>query len=891
MAFRLLLALALLVGTGSSSPGQTPAAAADQVAVFLERLRGLALKGDAPGLTALAGSATGTEDFVRAMTPAPTELVIKERDRATLPGGGLRLLLEMFSMRDAEARVFTWQMDVTGDVNSPDTWRIARLDRLSIVSGLFKLSLDLTRQFDIHDLTIRAPDLSMHLASGTAFLASSPEGPTVAVLLGRGQLQFSPPDPSERTQLAIFSGAEQLNAEFDAVLVRIRPTDFDSGFAAGALTPRVAVAADARRAASYFEEYIGKTLNVDLSDLSRERWSLLPQQGDLIAEIRTRRFGNLTYARSQSDAEDVSFFDRRRKKNITIYASAERLASRGRFFSEDDNLDYDITQYDLEADFSPERLWIDGKTKVSLTVTAPVISSLTLRIADSLIVRSVYSAELGRLMYLRVVGQNAVIVNFPLPVPRGTKLGLQVVYGGRVEAQELDREAIAFDPQDREPVLLQPEPRYIYSNRSYWYPQATVADYATARLEITVPAEYDAVASGTAAGPPERAPGPVRQGDRARKRFVFISDRPLRYLACVISRFNVVTSADLVLSSSDDRRTAGVDDAVTRGPAAASAETSLALTVQANPRQASRGRGTADRTAAIFKYYTSLIGDVPYPSFTVALSESDLPGGHSPAYFAILNQPLPTTPYVWRNDPVSFNGYPTFFLAHELGHQWWGQAVGWKNYHEQWLSEGFAQYFAAMYAEQERGTATFEDVLRQMRRWAIDTSAQGPVYLGYRLGHIKSDSRVFRAVIYNKAAMVLHMLRRLVGDEAFFRGIRTFYAEWRFRKAGTDDFRVAMTRATGQDLTAFFDAWIFQTVIPRLQVRHTVQGNAAVVTIEQRGEVVPVPVSITLQYTDGSTEQLTIAVTEKSVTRSLPLAGTLRQLVVNQEQSLAVFER
>ena len=363
-----------------------------------------------------------------------------------------------------------------------------------------------------------------------------------------------------------------------------------------------------------------------------------------------------------------------------------------------------------------------------------------------------------------------------------------------------------------EPIVLLPEPRYIYSNRSYWYPQATVADYATARLEITVPPDYDAVASGTPAGPPSRAAGPVRQGDRARKRFVFTSDRPMRYLACVISRFNVVTTAELVLSSSDERRATSADDAAPHGPAtgAAPAETSLSLTVQANPRQASRGRGTADRTAAIFKYYTSLIGDVPYPSFTVALSESDLPGGHSPAYFAILNQPLPTSPYVWRNDPVSFNGYPSFFLAHELGHQWWGQAIGWKNYHEQWLSEGFAQYFAAMYAEQERGTETFEDVLRQMRRWAIDTSPQGPVYLGYRLGHIKSDSRVFRAVIYNKAAMVLHMLRRMVGDEAFFRGIRAFYAEWRFQKAGTDDFRAAMARASGQDLTAFFDAWIFR---------------------------------------------------------------------------------
>ena len=892
MAFRILLALALLVGTGSLSPGQTPAAA-DRVAIFLERLRDLALKGDAPALSALSGSATSTDEFVRAMTPAPAELVIKERDRAPLPGGGMRLLLEMFSMRAAEARVFTWQMDLTGEVDDPASWRINRLERLSIVSGLFKLSLDLTRQFDVRNLTVKAPDLSVQLATGTAFIASSPDGPTAVVLLGRGQLLFSPPDPSERTQLEIFSGGEQLSTEFDAAMIRIRPSDFSAGFAEGTLVPRAAVAADGRRAAAYFEDYVGKTLNVDLNDLSRDRWSLLPQPGDLIAEIRTRRFGNLTYARSQSDAEDVSFFDRRRKKNIAIYPSADRLASRGRFFSEDDNLDYDITKYELEADFSPERLWIDGKARISLTVRAPVISSLTLRIADSLIVRSVYSAELGRLMYLRVVGQNAVIINFPIPVPRATALGLQVVYGGRIEPQELDREAITFDPQDQEPVILLPEPRYIYSNRSYWYPQATVADYATARLEITVPPEYDAVASGTPAGPPGPAAGPVRQGDRPRKRFVFTSDRPLRYLAVVISRFNVVTSAELVFPSGDERRATSPEPIAAHGPAAdaATADTSLSLTVQANPRQTSRGRGTAERTAAIFKYYASLIGDVPYPSFTVALSESDLPGGHSPAYFAILNQPLPTSPYVWRNDPVSFSGYPSFFLAHELGHQWWGQAIGWKNYHEQWLSEGFAQYFAAMYAEQERGTATFEDVLRQMRRWAIDTSPQGPVYLGYRLGHIKSDSRVFRAVIYNKAAMVLHMLRRLVGDEAFFRGIREFYSEWRFRKAGTDDFRVAMTRASGQDLTAFFDAWIFRTVIPRLQVRHTVQGATAVVTIEQRAEVIPVPVSITLEYTNGATEHLTIPVTEKTVTRTLPLAGTLRELIVDQEQTLAVFEK
>src|SRR4030095_2108364 len=123
----------------------------------------------------------------------------------------------------------------------------------------------------------------------------------------------------------------------------------------------------------------------------------------------------------------------------------------------------------------------------------------------------------------------------------------------------------------------------------------------------------------------------------------------------------------------------------------------LTLFVEATPRQTNRLRQFGERTSDILKYYGTLLADAPYDSFTLAVTESDLPGGHSPAYFALLHQPLPTTPYSWVNDPVSFQNYPTFFLAHEVAHQWWGQAVGWKDYHEQWISEGFAQYFAAIY--------------------------------------------------------------------------------------------------------------------------------------------------------------------------------------------------
>ena len=67
------------------------------------------------------------------------------------------------------------------------------------------------------------------------------------------------------------------------------------------------------------------------------------------------------------------------------------------------------------------------------------------------------------------------------------------------------------------------------------------------------------------------------------------------------------------------------------------------------------------------------------------------------------------------------------FLAHEIAHQWWGHAVGWKNYHEQWLSEGLAQYFAVLYAGTDRGHDVVRKLLGQMRESAAQSSSQGPI--------------------------------------------------------------------------------------------------------------------------------------------------------------------
>ncbi len=916
MALRLLLALACLsiAHTASGQPPSPP----DAIEKLVARLEQALAGGDRAALLALTvrdTDASTMDDFAAAAGENPTRVVIKERDRLALEGNRQQLLIEVFVERGIEAKLATWRVDLRPPAGKtdPNDWRIERVEPVSNVAGLYRLALNATRQFDVRNLVVTGTDVTIDMAAGTAFVAEIPDGPTAIVLLGRGRLRFAPPDQAERTQIRLFTGADDLQSEFDAAFVRLRPSDFESRFRSESLVPRAVVQTELRRATEVFDEYLSRTLQIDLTDLSRDRWSLVPSSGDLIAEVRTRRFGSLTYARSGNEAEDITVFDRRRRRNISLYASAEKLASRGRFYSEDDLVDYDVLAYEVDTTFLPDRYWINGTAHLRVRVRAGAMTTMTLKLAEAYAVRGVYAPGVGRLLHLRVVNQNSLIVNLPTPVFRDNEFTLTIVYSGRLEPTELDREAVDVrtqEPQrERETAQIPLEPRYIYSNNSFWYPQSTVSDYALGTMRVTVPTDFEVVATGTLTALPKPAAATSTVGPRGLKTFVFQNDRPVRYLSFVVSRMSPVVSTRLPIRASaedfGDLRVAipdlsqpapvsptrSVSVAEPSAPAgAARDEGSVMLTVKANPRQIGRARSLAEQASAMLQFYASIVGEAPYPAFTLAVTESELPGGHSPAYFAVLNQVLPTQPIMWRNDPVNFDSFPAFYLAHELAHQWWGQAVGWKNYHEQWLSEGFAQYFAALYAEKALDSNVFPSVLRQMRRSGIDTSPQGPIYLGYRLGHIRGERPVFRSLVYNKSAIVLHMLRRLVGDDPFFFGVRRFYAEWRFKKAGTDDFRVAMEAATGRDLGPFFEAWIFGVTIPRVAFSYRSLGdnNSIAVKFEQRGDVAPVPITVTLTYTSGETESVVVPVTERVVERTLPVKGALRKVEANEDNAALV---
>ena len=852
------------------------------------------------------------EFFDAAVPRGVTRAVVRERDRVplegALPGDGYRMVVEVFVESGPRGQLSTWRLDirrptgsvaVAGETDTP--WRVVAHDRLSQVDALHRLALDRERHYTARDFVLTSVDFELRLPAGNVFVANTAEGVSALVLLGDGQMTFHPTPKTEQGQVRLFAGADALDTRFDAAYVRLSPYDFEQYLANGALTVTPPEGRLFARAREVFDDEVAKSFSLDLSDMSRDIWSILPQPGDMVAEVRTRRFRTLTYARAQSEAEDVTFFSRDRKRNIAIYASPQKLVSRGAFYDEDDLTEYDVLDYDLDIDVVPEREWLTGRAVMRLRVKSFVLGALTLTLGDTYTISSITSKELGRLLFLRVRNQNGVVVNLPSPLSRDYELTLTVTYQGRLERQSIDSESIGQDrgPQRQEDLpTVSSERNWLLSNRARWYPQPGVTDYALATMRITVPLEYGVAASGVPASTEPMALAAAPGAPGGRWLYTFATSHPVRYLGVVVSRMARVDAATVALDivvpppPPPPRSVTLAQLMAPPKPPPVGGRNTVSLVVMANRRQENRARDALATTADVLRFYASVMGDAPYPAFTLAMLESDLPGGHSPAYFAVVNNPLPTTPFVWRNDPATFTDFPEFFLAHEVAHQWWGQAVGWKNYHEQWISEGFAQYFAALYARERRGDAAFRSAIRNLRRWSMEHSDQGPVSLGYRLGHVKGEPRVFRAVVYNKGAAVLHMLRRMIGDQAFFTGLRAFYAEHRYQKAGTDDLRRAMEASSGMPLERFFERWLLDTELPRVRITTATRNDGLEVSYEQLGEVFDLPVTITLQYADGSSEDAVVVMTEASGSKTLPLKSALRSVDVNRDDAaLGTFER
>ena len=538
-----------------------------------------------------------------------------------------------------------------------------------------------------------------------------------------------------------------------------------------------------------------------------------------------------------------------------------------------------------------------------LRVKSFVLGALTLTLADTYTISSITSKELGRLLFLRVRNQNGVVVNLPSPLSRDYELTLTVHYQGRIERQSIDSESIGAGPPPQRPE--RPADGAARAQLAAEQPRALVPAAGRHRLRPRHDARRGAArvrvaASGVAAStePTAVAAAPARRPGSWLYTFAHLAPGALP------GRGREPHGAGRRGHGGPrHRRAAAAAAAAVGDPGAAAGAAQAAagrrpqhrdLVVMGNRRQENRARDALATTADIFRFYASLMGDAPYPAFSVAMLESDLPGGHSPAYFAVLNNPLPTTPFVWRNDPATFSDFPEFFLAHEVAHQWWGQAVGWKNYHEQWISEGFAQYFAALYASEKPRRRRVPLGAPQPAAVVDGALGSGADLARLPAGHVKGEPRVFRARGLQQgrrgAAHAAPPDRRrglLQRPAAVLR--RPPLPQGRHRRPAAGDGGGQRPRRSSASSSA-------GSSTPRCRgcgSRRRPRTTALEVAYEQLGEIFDLPVTVTLQYADGTSEDVVVVMTRGFGLRSGAAAvGALRSVEVNRDDAaLGTFER
>ena len=164
---------------------------------------------------------------------------------------------------------------------------------------------------------------------------------------------------------------------------------------------------------------------------------------------------------------------------------------------------------------------------------------------------------------------------------------------------------------------------------------------------------------------------------------------------------------------------------------------------------------------------------------------------------------------------VSFmGGFSRGLIAHELAHQWFGDKITCGSWKDIWLNEGFATYLSGLVIEDFDGNSAFKN-WKEQRINSITSSPTGAVYLSD--SDTTSVSRIFsNRLSYNKGAMVLHMLRKKIGDANFYQGMQDYLADpnLAFAYAKTPDYQAKMETASGEDLTEFFNDWIYNQGYP-----------------------------------------------------------------------------
>jgi hypothetical protein len=666
------------------------------------------------------------------------------------------------------------------------------------------------RTIPVTDLVLERDAYRITLQSGTVHLLAPFGRDTFgAVFIGQGSYILNPATAAERRHLQLTTGSKEVLSDRFTKLILL----FTDRTAAEILAHApVATAAPDAAATRAYQEYLDRQRN-ELPNLHlRVLTDLLnrPTRTDgvflafvegqnhspVLLAIDPLGISNLSTRFSFFGGEEVALFSFSTTNGGLWYSSTfapQAVTGRGKPVRPL----ADASHYEIDTTLDGGGL--RGTTTITFTPTMDGIRVLPIELFPRLRIRTATMVSGGAPVPLSVLQESGsdsaavdVAIQFREPLTRGTPVTVTLAYEGR-------------------DVLQGGEGRYYVGARDSWYPNVGVIDdLATYAMSFRFPSKNDLIAVGEQVS--ERTEG-------GQKIAVWQSERPLRVAGFNYGDFQKV-------SRTDPQAGISVDVHVLRGPEfVAMAGTPLADAVN---------------TVRVGSQY---FGPSPFPRLSIT-QQPQMSSAQSWPTLVFLS----TISFVGGSDlALGFGGVDPRALQslkefgntvtwHEVAHQWWGHQVGWASYRDQWLSEGFAEFTAALMLEVNSGRKK-ADAFWEARRAEIFNRTTGvanfeagAISQGVRLRTPRSPGAA-QALVYSKGAFVVHMLRMLLREEGtpdpdrVFRAMMTdFVKTWSGKNPSTDDFKTVVERYMRRDLDLagdgkldyFFNQWVHGTDIPTL---------------------------------------------------------------------------
>lgn len=444
----------------------------------------------------------------------------------------------------------------------------------------------------------------------------------------------------------------------------------------------------------------------------------------------------------------------------------------------------DVEHYDLDLALDPAARSIEATCRVRLWPAGSVerLERVLLDL-DGLDVRRVRDRAGRELAFARQGEQLAITLSQPLL--RGRFEELAIDYGGR------PRRGLWFTDVESG-VATQVYTQGECEDARGWFPCIDdPAERATSSLSVRMPAGWTSLAAGARV---ER----VESGGDVRERWRMDFPHPAYLMTLVAGEF-------------------ATHEELWRGKP---------LVHLADPKLESSMAASFARTKDILEFFAQLTAlRYPYPKYGQACVASFPFGGMENISATTL------TDATLGDERSLHDGNSDGLVAHEAAHQWFGDWLTCADWSHIWLNEGFATYFGTLWVEHDQGVDEFRAQMRRIQDAALagDSGAkQRPVVWNvYR----QPMDLFFTGHVYQGGAARLHLLRSMLGDEAFFRGIALYVGRNRARAVVSDDLRVALEEASGRKLERFFEQWLYAPGHPRITTSWSYDADRKLVNL------------------------------------------------------------